>query len=350
MDGFPDPWAGVLHGYEQLGAFLDVTQIGHEIRTDWTRRQMLLLLVAAAPVNDVRQDFLKLYTRHGRLFSLESGLAQSLEVSQDLSLRTWFTFPPCRFPPSHLPRWSSLSLCCPLCLAKSKKLTQFHARFVQLRLAVADGAAHHLGNLIVLVAFYIVQHKYDTVPWRQTLDGALQVHAIEGTGQYIVTSSHVLPRPIFLLRLQRFLQRHFGQAFLAQMHKHHVHRQPMQPGRKCRLATEGCDFPKQLQEGFLCKVFRFRGVACHAQTQRIDTALVKAIQSLKTLGVALLGPLDGFLLGHAAGQYFLRCRQFPCLKYSWLHDSMRKSAGMLPLNTSQRRELTLSQNPSGPEV
>src|SRR5208283_298100 len=91
MDGFPDPWAGVLHGYEQLGAFLDVTQIGHEIRTDWTRRQMLLLLVAAAPVNDVRQDFLKLYTRHGRLFSLEPGLAQSLEVGQDLSLRTWFT-------------------------------------------------------------------------------------------------------------------------------------------------------------------------------------------------------------------------------------------------------------------
>ena len=91
-----------------------------------------------------------------------------------------------------------------------------------------------------------------------------------------------------------------GRPFLAQMHEHHVYRQPVQPGGKRRLAAEGRNLAIELQERFLCEVFRLGGVARHAQTERIHTALVKTVQGLETLGIALLGAIDRFLFRNAA--------------------------------------------------
>src|SRR5215813_4157100 len=62
--------------------------------------------------------------------------------------------------------------------AEFQQVAQLHARLVQLRLAVADGATHHFGNLVVLVSFYIVQYENDAVTRWQALNGPLKVHAI----------------------------------------------------------------------------------------------------------------------------------------------------------------------------
>jgi len=43
---------------------------------------------------------------------------------------------------------------------------------------------------------------------------------------------------------------------------------------KSGFATKGFDFAKQLQERFLHQFFRFRRIADHAETQKIDTPFV----------------------------------------------------------------------------
>src|SRR5258708_25742423 len=47
-----------------------------------------------------------------------------------------------------------------------KQGTQLHPRLVQLRFAIADGAAEHFCDLIVFVAFYFVQdNNYPVSGW-----------------------------------------------------------------------------------------------------------------------------------------------------------------------------------------
>src|SRR5215471_6964911 len=68
----------------------------------------------------------------------------------------------------------------PLCglfgSAGLEEFSQFQTRFVELRLAVADGTAHHSGNLIMLVTLNVVQYKDGAVPRGQPLDREFQLH------------------------------------------------------------------------------------------------------------------------------------------------------------------------------
>src|SRR6185503_1716866 len=61
-----------------------------------------------------------------------------------------------------------------------ERLAQLHARFVQLRFAVADGASHHSSNLVVFVSFHIVQYKNPSVSRRQRIHRALQPQPVNG--------------------------------------------------------------------------------------------------------------------------------------------------------------------------
>src|ERR1019366_7880268 len=95
-----------------------------------------------------------------------------------------------------------LSFCSPFRLAQLQKVTQFHSCLVELRFAIADGTAHHLGNFVVFVTFDIMQHKDDALSRWQTLDGAFQVDPIDGSDQGIVARAFVFflmirgpPRP-----------------------------------------------------------------------------------------------------------------------------------------------------------
>ena len=217
---------------------------------------------------------------------------------------------------------SRLSSCSPLRLAQLQKVTQLHPCLVELRFAIADGTAQHLGNFIVFVTLDIMQHKDDAVSRRQTLDGPPQVDPIDGSGQDIVTGTDVPPGTIFVLRLQGLLQRNFREPFLAQVHEHYVHRQAMQPGGERRFTAKRGDLAIKLQEGLLRQVFRFRRVADHAQAKRIHPALVQTIQGCEALGIAQLGAVNRFLLGDAVSQNLLSGRQIGVLDL--LPDSMQR--------------------------
>jgi hypothetical protein len=51
------------------------------------------------------------------------------------------------------------------------------------------------------------------------------------------------------------------------------------------------NLPEQLQEGFLCQVFRFRWIASHAQAESVHATAVHLVDSLKCCCVALLRPV-----------------------------------------------------------
>src|ERR1035438_2777087 len=51
-----------------------------------------------------------------------------------------------------------------------QKIPQLQASFVELRLTVANRAAHHLGNFVMLEPFDIVQHKNRSITRRQAVN------------------------------------------------------------------------------------------------------------------------------------------------------------------------------------
>jgi hypothetical protein len=67
----------------------------------------------------------------------------------------------------------------------------------------------------------------------------------------------------------------------------------MQPSRKRRLTPKRSNLTKKLQESFLRKIFRFRRVSYHPKAERVHAPIMQSVDALKSLGVALLCPLDG---------------------------------------------------------
>src|ERR1700677_1547368 len=63
-----------------------------------------------------------------------------------------------------------------------EQVAQFHARLVQLRLAVADRTSRDFRDFIMLVSFDVVKHKYHPVAGRETFHGPLQLHSVDGSG------------------------------------------------------------------------------------------------------------------------------------------------------------------------
>src|SRR4030088_2153754 len=76
------------------------------------------------------------------------------------------------------------------------------------------------------------------------------------------------------------------------MHQHYIYRQPMQPGRKSRLASKSCDLAIQLEKRFLRKILSCGGITRHPQTERVNPPLVPVVKRLERFRVPLLGPLD----------------------------------------------------------
>ncbi len=204
-----------------------------------------------------------------------------------------------------------------------QQLPQAQARLVELRLGVADGAVHHLGDFVVLVAVHIVEQEHLPVAGGKLLDGVFQCNAVDGAHQQrVLLADFALGAFAGLVGVDGFVERNLRQLLLAQVHQHHVHRQPMQPGRKRRLAAESLNLAEELQESFLGHFFRFRGVAQHAQAERIDPALVQVVEALERLAVAALGAADRLRLRH--------------LLRAWTHRPSRDSVFFPQVPTTRR--------------
>jgi hypothetical protein len=70
----------------------------------------------------------------------------------------------------------------------------------------------------------------------------------------------------------------------------------MQPRREGRLTAESADLAKELQESFLHKIFRVRGVVDHPEAKGVNAAAMEVVQKLKSRGIAGLGQADGIRL------------------------------------------------------
>ena len=141
----------------------------------------------------------------------------------------------------------------------------------------------------------IMQDKDGPVSRRKPFDGALQIDAVHGSAEPQIWRTDVFSwAACFLIGFRRFFQRSRRERLLTQPHQDHVHRHPVQPSGKSRLATESPDLTEELQKRFLHKVFRVGRVANHSQAQGIDAAVVEPVQMLKRRGVSGLGQTDGF--------------------------------------------------------
>jgi hypothetical protein len=118
-----------------------------------------------------------------------------------------------------------------------KPFTQLHPCFVQLRFGIAHRAIHDFGDLIVLVAFHVVQHKNRPIPGRQIRNCILQSDAVNRAGQppIIVT---VIALDGLILTGVDLVQRNLLQSLLSQVHQHDIDRQPMQPRGKSGLTAK----------------------------------------------------------------------------------------------------------------
>src|SRR6266481_6118312 len=180
--------------------------------------------------------------------------------------------------------------------------------------------------------FNIAQYEDNPVPWRQAFNGPLQIHPVNRPCQHVVTGPNVFPGPIFMLRLQGFVQRNFRQPLFPQVHQYHVYRQPVQPGRKSRLSAKGGDLAVELQESFLSKIFRLGRIAGHAQAERVHPSLMKPVKGLKTLSVTLLRPFNRFSFRQFGRDHFPGLCQMCPFKLCTLR-CVRVSASLYLLRT-----------------
>src|SRR5260370_14508063 len=93
------------------------------------------------------------------------------------------------------------------------------------------------------------------------------------------------------------------------MNEQNVDRQTVKPGGKCRLTQEGRDFTIELKKRFLGQIFSLGSIPGHPQTQRIDTALMQSVQSLKRFCIALFSLVYCLCFRDPRCKYFLRLCQ-----------------------------------------
>src|SRR5947209_12413736 len=132
--------------------------------------------------------------------------------------------------------------------ALRENLAQLGAGLVQLRLGGADGAAEYLRDLLVLVAFDIVEDEGGAVAGRQLLQGLVERHAVDQRRPL-----HPARRDAGRERMRRgVLQRLLpARPAPAETHQDLVDREAMKPRGELRLAAETSDLAVQQDEDVL---------------------------------------------------------------------------------------------------
>ena len=84
-------------------------------------------------------------------------------------------------------------------------------------------------------------------------------------------------------------------APFAKVHQYRIHRHPVQPGRKRRVATKRGEFSEDVNEGILRQVLRFGDIFRHPQADCHDARFVRLIQHGKSIRVPIPGLSDEIL-------------------------------------------------------
>ena len=100
------------------------------------------------------------------------------------------------------------------------------------------------------------------------------------------------------------------QPLLSEVHKHHIHHQPMQPGAECRLAPKAANLAEKLKKRLLREVFSPARVADHPQAKRENPPFMGFVKLLESSLIALLGFPDEFCYSLPLIGRLRRCARF----------------------------------------
>ena len=150
----------------------------------------------------------------------------------------------------------------------------------------------------MLVALNVMEHDDQLLERAEFLHGALEIEAVEGTGQDVVGDGEFLQMTGTIgFRIPVSLEPRFEGSFSALAHKSEVDRDAVQPGGESGIAAESVDFAEYHEEDILQEIFGFGDVSSHAQADGVDAGIVQLVEAFKCGGVSLLSPGDRFLLG-----------------------------------------------------
>ena len=139
----------------------------------------------------------------------------------------------------------------------------------------------------MLKALNIMQQKHVLISRRQLVDRILQSDLVNDRHfEWALCSGNDLDRRFaFFSRLFKL------NGPLAEMHQDLVYGHSMQPRRERRVAAETAYFSIKLNEDILCKILGLESVLQHAQTDRVNAAMMPLIYFLKGSHIAASGSL-----------------------------------------------------------
>ena len=154
---------------------------------------------------------------------------------------------------------------------------------MELRLRGSGCHAEHVGDLFMLVAFYVVQDEHPSRAWWKSCDRLFQVEEITGSQRrsdhsrvnvhatrFIVILFEPRPRPPIALSCV----------------EHHVHRQPVQPGPERALSSKQVQFFPSANEDVLRQLFRAKPISRHSRAQGEDSIHMGAVESFERTTVS----------------------------------------------------------------
>ena len=101
----------------------------------------------------------------------------------------------------------------------------------------------------MLITLDVMKDKNQPVPCGELADGAFECQPVNSPRQGRVGRAKASSGAFISSGFHGFIQRDQGQALSTQMHEHHVDCEPVQPGRKGRVAAKGGNFAVQLAAG-----------------------------------------------------------------------------------------------------
>ena len=149
---------------------------------------------------------------------------------------------------------------------------------MQLRFRGSRRYAEHLGDLLVFVAFDIVQDEDAASAGRQACDCFFHVeHVARRERRSNDARVRVHPTRFLIVLLEA---RALSSLTLSRV-EHHVDRQTMQPGSERALATKQPQLLPRTDEDVLCQLFGAGAVGDHAGAKREHSVDVLSVQPLE---------------------------------------------------------------------
>src|SRR5205085_8156954 len=162
-------------------------------------------------------------------------------------------------------------------------------------------------DLLVLVAFDVVEDEGGAVAGRQLPQGLVERHAVNEWHPLEAARRAAVREDLRRRILKGVLPARLAPA---ETHQDLVDREAVKPGGELRLAAETSDLAVQEDEDVLRDVFGLGDVLRHAQAEAVDEPVVEAVNLLEGARVPSGGPPRQGEVGRLRG-FVLKYRRVP---------------------------------------